>query len=145
MNSKIASILFDEGVYLINDQNKNQDNDLIDLRGNPNSNVLCIFLNENNQYPKDEELTLADNIMKAINMNKYAWSDDFQAIELFQDKFEFMFLFQSLDFKTSKNNTIHEWISNSNSKLLRTYSLEDLITDKEKKKDLWAILIALKK
>ncbi len=146
MNSKIASILFDEGVYKIPSESSVDSKSDLDLHGKKDSVILCLFINEDFSHPRDEELVLAENIMKAINIAEgdYAWAYSKSVLEAHNFEHSKVFIFHSGTIVNKTEFPLNKLIEFNKSKVLRTYSLSELISDVNKKKELWSSLLRFK-
>ncbi|MEQ8361081.1 MAG: hypothetical protein RH860_16430 [Cytophagales bacterium] len=143
INSKIASILFDEGIYKIPETKSGSLNKKLDIHGNRDSVILCLFINDDFSHPHDEELVLAENIMNSIKIGKndFAWAYSKSAWENHNFEYSYIFIFAAQEHKGENNLPLNSWSNIENSKVLKTYSLKELISDQNKKRELWACLI----
>ncbi len=143
ISSKIASILFDEGVYKIPETASGLYNKELDIHGNKESVILCLFINEDFSHPHDEELVLAENIMKSIKVGKndFAWAYSKSVWENHNFEYSYILIFAAQNHKSKQELALNSWTEINNSKVLKTYSLKELISDQNKKRELWASLI----
>lgn len=143
INSKVASILFDEGIYKVPVKTLPKSKTDLDLHGKQDSVILCLFIRDDFSHPHDEELVLAENIMKAIKIEKgdYAWAYSKRTLENHNFQHSNVFIFHSGTIIDKTEFPLNEWLNIKNSRVLRTYSLSDLISDRVKKKQLWTKLL----
>lgn len=144
MNSKINSILYEEGIYHIPDKKEFRE---LDLHGRQDSVILCLFIKDDFSHPGDEELVLAEKIMTAIDVGAgdYAWAYSKAALNNYDFSHSYIFIFHSGEHVDEKDYPFNVWLEKNKSIIIRTHSLDVLISDIEKKKDLWRQLKIFKK
>ena len=141
MNPRITSLLFEEGVYLIPNE-ETTDQGKLSLKGKKDSKVLCLFIKEDFSHPGDEELILAENILAAVDIHKkdYAWAYSKDILENLDFNQENVFIFHSGNHVSHEDFPVNKWIDKNETLILRTHSLVELISDKQKKVALWSKL-----
>ncbi len=133
---------------MIPEKDSNLERVLSKMKGNTRSSVLCLFYSQKKESPDSNELNLAIKIMKAINIGKndFCWSSDLEiAAHLDKDlNKKYIFIFASGNEKSGLEFPLNEWIKTDQHKVLRSFSLDDLIVDIEKKRQLWDKLSEVK-
>lgn len=134
MNSKLTSILYDEGIYQIP-----EDSSFIKENEEPGEGLdfisfqaVCIIEKSN-----DENLELLNKIMSAINLAQ----GDFKILEgnLNFDSLNSKSIFIFTD-SSFQNFPYYEWKESNERRVLKSESLNSLRADIEKKKKLWSVL-----
>lgn len=132
IDSKVGSILYDEGIYHIPEKDKKSEFSF-EIHGSESSKVICILNTEEKKY-----LELLSNIMKAVKLSNgdFCWSLERDWMKIKDKRFDCIFDFGSLEtnnLELKKNKFYH--IENQN--FISTYTLKQLDEDVEKKKILW--------
>jgi hypothetical protein len=146
MESSLVQMLFDEGIYIIEEENTSDksievvepsEEFTFDIHGNENSKVLCLIDDDSSK-----SLTLLQNIMKAVKLEEkdYAWSLNKMSSNQVKENFKMVFNFNNMPDLSKEHSVSNEIFNIDNRRQLNTHGLLDLQNDIEKKKPLWATL-----